>query len=65
MKWLDPKALLMKVLLVWLLIFAAYLLLLEIVITLIRYWYLVLLVTALVVAIWAIIGRIRRRLDRW
>lgn len=65
MKWLDPKALLFKLLIVWLLILSAYILVLEIVLTLIRYWYFALLVLALIVGIWILVCGIRRRLDRW
>ncbi len=65
MKWLDPKSLAMRLLMIWLLLVAAYLLIFWVVSTLLKYWYVVVLVIVIYVGIRALVWWLRDRLSRW
>lgn len=65
MKWLDPKALLTRFFIIWLLLVTAWILFLSIVMAVVHYWCIVLLVAGLIGGIWFFLWCRRRRFDRW
>lgn len=66
MKWLfDPKAFITRLLMIWMLLLAAYIALLVIVTWLVRYWYLTVGFLVFCGGVWLALRWIRRRFDRW